>query len=131
MLRRQRTEEDMNHYDPFRIMSASNTPYTFHSPQAESRDPIMEDDHFSLRYGNPIKVIHDIKQHKLDDFEPTKDHVSGTLASTIGDALTNDKKQQKPPLTKSNSSFLRDSTICSEFYHDKKGGVTEVEHKDN
>ncbi|CEP08217.1 hypothetical protein [Parasitella parasitica] len=112
-------------------MSTTNTPHSIHSPHAESRDPIMEDDHFSLRYGNPIKVIHDIKKHKLDDFEPTKEHVSGALASTIGDALTSEQKQQKPPLTKNNSSFLRDSTICSEFYHDKKGSVTEVEHKDN
>ncbi|KAI7903111.1 uncharacterized protein BX663DRAFT_509594 [Cokeromyces recurvatus] len=95
-----------------------------HTPQHEIRDPIMEDDHFSLRFGNPIQVIHNIKKHEIDTFEPTKNHVSGALASTIGDAL----HDKRPTLKPNHSSFLRDSTICSEFYHDKKGGVKEIEH---
>lgn len=105
-------------------MSASNSHHP--SPISEARDPIMEDDHFSLRYGNPIKVIHDIKQHKVDNFEPTKDHVPSALAEAIGAK----EHPKRAPLVKNNSSFLRDSTICSEFYHNKNGGVTEVEHND-
>ncbi|KAI9480591.1 MAG: hypothetical protein EXX96DRAFT_563412 [Benjaminiella poitrasii] len=101
-------------------MSNSTTP----TPHTESRDPIMEDDHFSLRFGNPIQVIHDVKKHEIDTFEPTKEHVPGVLAGAIGDTL-----HDKRPLPRANnSSFLRDSTFCSEFYHDKKGGVNEIEH---
>lgn len=103
-------------------MSASNPHHS--SPHVESRDPIMEDDHFSLRYGNPIKVIHDIPKHKVDNFEPTKDHVPVALAEAIADKI----QPKRAPLAKSNSSFLRDATACSEFYHNKNGSVTEVEH---
>jgi hypothetical protein len=109
-------------------MSSTNSlHHTVHSPYTEKRDPIMEDDHFSLRYGNPIKVIHDIQKHKIDTFEPTQNHVPAALAEVVADSLQKDKTQQKPPLLKSNSSYLRDSTICSEFYHNKNGSVAEVE----
>ena len=106
------------------------TPNSQHSSAHHDagRDPIMEDDHFSLRYGNPINVIHNIKQHKVDDFEPTKDHVPFALAETIGENIAQKQHEKRAPLLKSNSSFLRDSTICSEFYHNKNGGVDEIDH---
>jgi hypothetical protein len=94
------------------------------SPHLENRDPIMEDDDFSLRYGNPIQIIHDAQKHKVDTFEPSKEHVSGTLAIEIGDVSTNDNKNKKPIPC----SILRDSTICSDFYHNKDGSVSETEH---
>lgn len=108
-------------------MASTNSPH--HTPHTEKRDPIMEDDHFSLRYGNPIKVIHDIQRHEIDTFEPTKDHVPGSLAEAVGDAITNNKNSGKrAPLLKNDSSYMRDSTSCSEFYHNKNGSVTEIEH---
>jgi hypothetical protein len=95
------------------------------SSRLENRDPIMKDDQFSLRYGNPIQVIHDVQKQKIDTFEPTKEHVSGTLASAIGDVLATEKK----PLTREDStSFIRDPTVCSDFYHNKNGSVSETEH---
>jgi hypothetical protein len=105
----------------------STNSFSFHSPNTERRDPIMEDDHFSLRYGNPIQVIHNVQKHKIDTFEPTKGHVPGALVEAIGTKEQEDKKK-RAPLTKNNFSFLRDSTICSEFYHNKNGSVTEVDH---
>lgn len=89
----------------------------------EVRDPIMEDDHFSLRYGNPIKVIHDTPKHKIDTFEPSKDHVSGALAEAIGDTL-----KERVPLVKNSSSFLRDAALYSEYKHNKDGSITEIDH---
>ncbi|KAI8066255.1 uncharacterized protein B0P05DRAFT_553582 [Gilbertella persicaria] len=97
----------------------------------ESRDPIMEDDHFSLKFGNPIQVIHDTERHKVDNFEPTKEHVTGSLASSIGDAIATHKKEhQKPPLKQHSSSSFRDWSSCSDFFHNKNGSVSEIEHKD-
>lgn len=104
-------------------MSASNLPHQVHTP--EVRDPIMEDDHFSLRYGNPIKVIHDIPKHKIDTFEPTKDHIPGALAEVIGDTF---KEKKRVPLAKKSSSFLRDAALYSEYVHNKDGSITEIDH---
>lgn len=102
--------------------------HAVHSPYTEVRDPILEDNHFSLRYGNPIKVIHDIPKHEIDTFEPTKEHVPGALAEAIGDTLANDQKKKRIPIQRNDSSFLRDSTLYSEFVHNKDGSVTEIDH---
>lgn len=113
-------------------MSGSpHSPRSPRSPHLEERDPIMEDDHFSLRYGNPIQVIHDIKKHEIDTFEPSKNHVSGSLTNSVGDLLTSEKQKKRIPLNKRGSSFERDSTICSDFYHTKNGSVCETEHHDS
>jgi hypothetical protein len=89
------------------------------------RDPIMEDDHFSLRYGNPIKEIHDAPKHEIDTFEPSKTHVSGTLASAVGSECN----RNKATLTRTDSGFLRDTTFCAEFKHNKSGKVEEIDHQ--
>lgn len=105
-------------------MSTPNSP---HLRMLENRDPIMEDNEFSLRYGNPIKVIHDVQKQKIDTFEPTKNHVSGALANTISEAIHENHKA----IPNTNASALRDTTICSEFYHTKHGTVTEIDHNQN
>ncbi|KAI8977315.1 hypothetical protein BDF20DRAFT_836132 [Mycotypha africana] len=150
-------------------MSSSNTQqndnqtsehfFPQHDIPAEGRDPIMQDDHFSLRFGNPIQVIHDFKTHKADTFEPTKEHVPGALADAIGNALSKQQQQQQqqqqqrqghqlhhhhhlneqngvssqgssPALSRSNSGFLRDPILCADFYHTKSGAVSEKEHEE-
>ncbi|KAI8375504.1 hypothetical protein BD560DRAFT_392511 [Blakeslea trispora] len=93
--------------------------------QTEPRDPIMEDHEFSLRFGNPIQVIHDAEKHAIDSFEPTSDHVPGSLASSIGDKISAHKKT---PMKKQGS--FRDWSSCSDFYHNQNGTVSEFEHKD-
>ncbi|OBZ83534.1 hypothetical protein A0J61_08416 [Choanephora cucurbitarum] len=90
----------------------------------EERDPIMEDNEFSLRFGNPIQVIHDAEKHPVDSFEPTANHVPGSLASSIGDIIS---ARKKAPL-KQQGSF-RDWSSCSDFYHNQNGTVSETEHK--
>ncbi|KAI7889893.1 uncharacterized protein EV154DRAFT_268558 [Mucor mucedo] len=105
-------------------MSHSNSPHHHPAHTSEVRDPIMEDDHFSLRYGNPIQVIHDIAPHKIDTFEPSKEHVSGALAESFGER----EKKKRVPLAKNSSSFLRDATLYSEYKHNKDGSITEIDH---
>lgn len=104
-------------------MSAPNSPH--HHRVVENRDPIMEDNEFSLRFGNPIKVIHDAQKQKIDTFEPTKNHLSGALANTICETALHENHKPAP----NTNASIRDTTICSEFYHTKQGTVTEIEHK--
>ncbi|KAF7732009.1 hypothetical protein EC973_007114 [Apophysomyces ossiformis] len=89
----------------------------------EVRDPILEDDHFSLRYGNPIQVIHDTPRHTIDTFEPSDPYVPAPVVAMLG----TEKREEHKTLKKS-SSFIRDTTSFADFCH-KDGGVTEIDHE--
>ncbi|KAI9354240.1 hypothetical protein BD770DRAFT_445240 [Pilaira anomala] len=106
--------------------SSTTLNYRCSSPVSEVRDPIMEDNRFSLRFGNPINVIHNTPKHQVDSFEPTKEHIPGSVIEAIGDTLN--EKKQRAPLTKNNSSYLRDATLYSEYVHNKDGSITEIDH---
>ncbi|KAI9015653.1 hypothetical protein CLU79DRAFT_765231 [Phycomyces nitens] len=92
--------------------STSNTEH--HHMPSEDRDPVLLDDHFSLRYGNPIKIIHDTPKHAIDTFEPSKDHLPPIFAQNLKSTPCQDsghtchKNSRKPQ---------RDPLSCSEFYH--------------
>jgi hypothetical protein len=82
-----------------------------------SRDPIMNDETFSLRFGNPIQVIHDSqpvsfpKHH--DSSDETKDTHNDDATST----------------THTRNNMVRDVASFADFYHSKEGRVDEVDHE--
>ncbi|KAI8384376.1 uncharacterized protein BYT42DRAFT_258736 [Radiomyces spectabilis] len=90
-----------------------------------ARDPIMEDDHFSLKFGNPIQLIHNIPKHTYETFEPTKDHLPSTLATVLS---TGDAAPTKDRPSSARSQSYRDSTSVAEFVH-KDGSVAELKHE--
>ncbi|KAI9282672.1 hypothetical protein BY458DRAFT_496947 [Sporodiniella umbellata] len=85
----------------------------------EERDPIMEDEGFSLRYGNPIQIIHDTPKHTVETFEPSKEHALPSIASL--------QTAEPSRVTGTSSPSVRDST-CNEYFHNPQGTVTEVDH---
>ncbi|CDS08779.1 hypothetical protein LRAMOSA10140 [Lichtheimia ramosa] len=92
---------------------------------SEPRDPIMKDDHFSLRYGNPIQVIHDRPKPHQESFEPSKDHAPVTISPIIN--TTSNLEPPKESTIKKAPSFERDCTSFAEFVH-KGGVVSEIDH---
>ncbi|KAG0748642.1 hypothetical protein G6F57_002326 [Rhizopus arrhizus] len=96
-------------------MSHTNSP---HHP-TENRDPIMEDDHFSLRFGNPIQIIHETPKHEIDPFEPSKNHMPTLLAGVL--------KEEERVKKKEVGTIIRDTT-CNEYFHNKNGTVDEIDH---
>ncbi|KAI8989964.1 hypothetical protein BDB01DRAFT_718120 [Pilobolus umbonatus] len=84
----------------------------------ENRDPIMTDDHFSLKYGNPIQEIHNAPTHAIDNFKPTDNHLPTHMVGTLP---AKNSRMQSP-------SYVRDTTLNSEFYHDKSGKISEIDH---
>ncbi|KAG1151744.1 hypothetical protein G6F37_006264 [Rhizopus arrhizus] len=99
-------------------MSHTNSPHH----HTENRDPIMEDDHFSLRFGNPIQIIHETPKHEIDQFEPSKNHMPTLLAGVLkeeGGGGGMKKKEQ--------GTIIRDTT-CNEYFHNKNGTVDEIDH---
>ncbi|KAG1468368.1 hypothetical protein G6F56_003869 [Rhizopus delemar] len=86
--------------------------------QHESRDPIMEDDHFSLRFDNPIQIIHDSPKHAVDPFEPSKGH----------SPLLPQLQEERPSLQKKKSSHIVRDTACNDYFHNKNGTIDEIDH---
>lgn len=98
-------------------------------PLMNSRDPIMNDAKFSLRFGNPIQVIHDSKPPPAASFP--MQHVSSYVPSETKD--THDSKvgptSAPPPHPISHSNMTRDAASFADFYHSKEGRVDEVDHE--
>ncbi|ORX53218.1 hypothetical protein DM01DRAFT_1374660 [Hesseltinella vesiculosa] len=99
------------------------------------RDPIMRDDHFSLRFGNPIQEIHDAAKPTITSFEPSKD--TPAVVPTIAPSPLDQEEQYH---NVNNSNLLcgrthhegpymtdRDASSFAEFYH-KEGRVNEIDH---
>jgi hypothetical protein len=101
-------------------MSHTNSPHPPHH-HPENRDPIMEDNHFSLRYDNPIQVIHNAPKHEVDEFAPSKHYMPPSLLNAI------EQEEGRPVLKKKSSSVIRD-TSCNEYFHNKNGTVGEIDH---
>ncbi|KAI8063549.1 hypothetical protein BC940DRAFT_306996 [Gongronella butleri] len=94
------------------------------------RDPIMTDDHFSLRFGNPIQEVHDAPVHAVPSFAPSKEaagHVSAFAASAEDISPPKDAVHATP--THHESPFMtdRDTSSYADFYH-KDGRVKELDH---
>ncbi|KAI8093503.1 uncharacterized protein BX664DRAFT_372392 [Halteromyces radiatus] len=107
-------------------MSSSHLP-------SQSRDPIMDDDKFSLRFGNPIQEIHNTNPSKATTFTP---YQNLNAPSIIYNGT--EKTQHAPKSTnKSNhtmfhpslsSSINRDVGNFADFYHKTNGRVDEIDH---
>ncbi|KAI9321549.1 hypothetical protein BX666DRAFT_1850228 [Dichotomocladium elegans] len=96
-----------------------------HPENLETRDPIMTDDHFSLRYDNPIQVIHDAPKPETLDLEPSKTHIPIPLTGAVT-STPNLKPPKSTPLKKL-PSFERDTTTFAEFVH-HGSCVDEIDH---
>ncbi|KAI9308415.1 hypothetical protein BJ944DRAFT_260278 [Cunninghamella echinulata] len=93
-----------------------------------NRDPIMEDEGFSLRFGNPINIIHNIQKHEPESFEPS--HEPSFIVPTIVPNSENDTAIDSP-LTKNDqhsSNATRDASSFADFYHQNDGTVNEIDH---
>lgn len=96
--------------------------------QNNPRDPVLKDDHFSLRYGNPIKVIHDMPKHPIDTFEPTKEHMPPAISgASLAGSSFHPEEQQQSPKNLGNEPSRRDPTNFAEFFH-KGDRVEEIDH---
>ncbi|SAM02722.1 hypothetical protein [Absidia glauca] len=79
-----------------------------------NRDPIMNDEKFSLRFGNPIQVIHDSQP-------------AGSLPTHHVDNTHHGPTKAPPPRPHNNKT--RDAASFADFYHSKEGRVDEVDHE--
>ncbi|ORZ17233.1 hypothetical protein BCR42DRAFT_414180 [Absidia repens] len=117
-----------------------------HQQRVQTRDPIMDDDTFSLKFGNPIKIIHDIQPSNAT--APTSmHHVPSYLPSlsTSSDGSEDEHDHYRTTAThhpqsdkkstsslhsraSSSSSVERDVANFAEFYHNQDGRVNEIDH---
>lgn len=80
------------------------------------RDPVLQDDGFSLRFGNPIQEIRDTPRREPDTFEPSKEHMPVPVAAGLAGQPSLVVQGIRKRLQKK-KSFERDWTNYAEFTH--------------
>ncbi|CAO3617418.1 unnamed protein product [Cunninghamella blakesleeana] len=97
-----------------------------------NRDPIMEDEGFSLRFGDPIDIIHNTQKREPESFEPS--HEPSLIIPTIANSPENDITVNKNnqggggSISHIAASAIRDTSSIADFYHQKDGTVNENDH---
>ncbi|KAI8342397.1 hypothetical protein BC941DRAFT_412627 [Chlamydoabsidia padenii] len=107
----------------------------------KDRDPIMNDESFSLRFGNPIQVIHDSRPSSrstspvrhVPHYIPTSEDEKNNKQHLHSDQKQPDDGTMAPPSptltrTPSSSNITRDVGSFADFYHSKEGRVDEIDH---
>ncbi|CAO3586135.1 unnamed protein product [Absidia cylindrospora] len=119
-----------------------------HRKREQIRDPIMDDDSFSLKFGNPIKIIHDIQpsnttvptsMHHVPSYQPSlstssdvseHEHDYDHYKTSTANHPQSDQKTTSSLHSRasSTSSVERDVANFAEFYHNHNGRVNEIDH---
>ncbi|KAI8342631.1 hypothetical protein BC941DRAFT_413352 [Chlamydoabsidia padenii] len=86
-------------------------------------DPIMNDESFSLRFGNPIQVIHDSRPSSRST-SPVR-HVPHYIPTNDGTMAPPSPTLNRTP---SSSNITQDVGSFTDFYHSKESRVDEIDH---